>query len=258
MKWGFSMYLSFPKRTQINARAETVKETPMFAKLLHHNRCLIICEGYFEWEKTPKGYKQPYYFHLQQTQIITFAGLFFTKKSLRGEEEHYVIMTVPPSKEVAWIHNRMPAILQPHQIDLWLNPNIPIDEALAILQPYSNSQVPLLWHPVSININNQKYNACDCIQDIRLQPKTKTNSLNLESCTVSDELLQSIDYLEFMARNRHSTLDSSNQEFIEATDDNKFWNDVAELIEAQLEDQKEKELSSLLETLPLKKQKLDC
>jgi len=142
------------------------------------NYCIIIDVSSFvkvilNGKKTPKGYKQPYYFHLQQTQIMTFAGLFFTNKSIRGEEEHYVIMTVPPSKEVAWIHNRMPAILQPHQIDLWLNPNIPIDEALAILQPYSNPQVPLLWHPVSININNQKYNAPDCIQEMSLQQKNK-------------------------------------------------------------------------------------
>ena len=51
MTWGIR-----PKRLQkkrlINARIETLQQKPSFRNLLNSNRCLIICNGYYEWKKT--------------------------------------------------------------------------------------------------------------------------------------------------------------------------------------------------------------
>lgn len=46
----------------INAsRAETLTEKPSFRNPFKHRRCLIIADGFYEWQKVDNR-KQPYYF----------------------------------------------------------------------------------------------------------------------------------------------------------------------------------------------------
>ena len=42
----------------INARGETVAEKPAFRSALRKRRCLVLADGFYEWQKTPGG-KQP-------------------------------------------------------------------------------------------------------------------------------------------------------------------------------------------------------
>ena len=48
MKWGF---VSYDKKTIINARSETALQKPMFKKPMLENRCLIPASGYYEWKR---------------------------------------------------------------------------------------------------------------------------------------------------------------------------------------------------------------
>ena len=48
--WGFTLYTTFEKKRNINARVETLIEKPSFNQLLQTNRCIVVCEGY-----TPKN-----------------------------------------------------------------------------------------------------------------------------------------------------------------------------------------------------------
>ena len=43
----------------INARSETASTKPAFSDTLKYRRCLVLADGYYEWEKTGKV-KQPY------------------------------------------------------------------------------------------------------------------------------------------------------------------------------------------------------
>ena len=47
----------------INARAETVAEKPSFRKAFRNHRCLVLADGFYEWQKTGNG-KQPYYIRI--------------------------------------------------------------------------------------------------------------------------------------------------------------------------------------------------
>ena len=57
----------------INARAETVAEKPAFRNALKRRRCLVLADGYYEWQKTPVG-KRPYRIILKSGEPFAFAG----------------------------------------------------------------------------------------------------------------------------------------------------------------------------------------
>ena len=62
MRWGLiPFWAKDPKigSRMINARAETVAEKPAFRNALKKRRCLVLADGYYEWQKTPEG-KRPY------------------------------------------------------------------------------------------------------------------------------------------------------------------------------------------------------
>lgn len=63
------------KKKLINARIETLQNKPSFQNLLNHNRCLIICNGYFEWKREHTS-SQPYYIHRRRKQLMLIAGLW--------------------------------------------------------------------------------------------------------------------------------------------------------------------------------------
>jgi putative SOS response-associated peptidase YedK len=137
----------------INARAETLKEKPMFGRLLAHGRCLVPASGFYEWKKEGTR-KIPYYFHLPANPIFAFAGLYDTWKSPDGTAlVTYTIITCEPNELVAAVHNRMPVILGRESEGRWLSqdPLGPRD-LTAILAPYPEASMAA--HPVSDLVNN--------------------------------------------------------------------------------------------------------
>jgi putative SOS response-associated peptidase YedK len=72
MKWGLVPSWSENDSTgthPINARCETIESKPMFSRLFKNKRCVVIADGYFEWEKRPDG-KQPYFHRFFQPADI--------------------------------------------------------------------------------------------------------------------------------------------------------------------------------------------
>eukprot|EP00921_Rhytidocystis_pertsovi_P001704 GHVQ01002907.1.p1 GENE.GHVQ01002907.1~~GHVQ01002907.1.p1 ORF type:complete len:357 (+),score=23.06 GHVQ01002907.1:126-1196(+) len=62
--WGLQPSFSSPedrgKYKTINARIETLTTSPLYRRLVHHNRCVVICDGFYEWVATGKQ-KLPYF-----------------------------------------------------------------------------------------------------------------------------------------------------------------------------------------------------
>src|SRR5262249_39473530 len=48
----------------LNARAETVAAKPAFRAAFRQRRCLVVADGFFEWQKVGRQ-KQPYHFRLR-------------------------------------------------------------------------------------------------------------------------------------------------------------------------------------------------
>jgi putative SOS response-associated peptidase YedK len=55
----------------INARAETIAEKPSYRKAFRERRCLILADGFYEWQKTDNG-KQPFYIRMEDESPFAF------------------------------------------------------------------------------------------------------------------------------------------------------------------------------------------
>ena len=110
----------------LNARIETITEKPSFKNNVK-NRCLIIADGFFEWQwLDAKGkQKQQYLITLQNDEPFAFAGIFssWTDKATGEIISSYSMVTTEANPLMAEIHNtkkRMPVILTPSTENLWL------------------------------------------------------------------------------------------------------------------------------------------
>ena len=121
----------------INARAETIAEKPSFREAFKKRRCLIIADGFYEWQKVgPK--KKPLRFFLKTGQPFGLAGLYETWISPEQKPVNTcTIITTEPNDMVRPIHDRMPVVVRKEFQDFWINPNsINHKELLSILKPY--------------------------------------------------------------------------------------------------------------------------
>ena len=137
----------------INARAETLAEKPLFAPLLRSGRCLVPASGFYEWKKEGKR-KVPFYFHLPESPLFAFAGLYDTWSGTGGQSlSTYTIITCNPNALVGAVHDRMPVILSRENEQRWLSREPLTRQDLAgILSPYPASGMAMV--PVSELVNN--------------------------------------------------------------------------------------------------------
>ncbi len=57
----------------INARAETLAEKPSFRHAFQRRRCLVLADGYYEWQRSG-ALKQPYFISFDDGQPFGMAG----------------------------------------------------------------------------------------------------------------------------------------------------------------------------------------
>ena len=95
----------------INARKETLSEKITFKKLIQTSRCLVLADGYYEWQTTDNG-KQPFYIHRNDEGPLYFGGLH-----QRNKDHEFVILTQESEGAIKPIHHRMPLMLNENQFD---------------------------------------------------------------------------------------------------------------------------------------------
>lgn len=150
----------------INARGETVAEKPSFRTAFKRRRCLILADGFYEWQKTidVRG-KTPMYIQLVSGQPFAFAGLWewWTPPGGDGSEiRSCTIITTEPNSLMASIHNRMPVILPPEAYEMWLEPAEQRSEKLMpLIQPYPAKAMKA--RPVSRLVNSPASDSPACI-----------------------------------------------------------------------------------------------
>lgn len=159
LKWGLVPAWSKDPHTAystINARAETIDEKPAFRSAFKSRRCLIACDGFYEWQKNPEGTKQPYFICLADRKPFAFAGIW--ERWEHGDQilESCAIIVTSANALMAPIHDRMPVILSPDHYDAWMNQKETNASALkALLLPYSSDRMKAC--PISSMVNNPRH-----------------------------------------------------------------------------------------------------
>jgi len=120
-----------------NARAETIADKPSFRSAFRKRRCLIIADGFYEWQQQEKR-KQPFHLSLKSGAPFGFAGLYETWMSPEQKPvSTCTIITTDPNELIKPIHDRMPVIVPKDKEVLWINmENQDQKELASILKPY--------------------------------------------------------------------------------------------------------------------------
>jgi putative SOS response-associated peptidase YedK len=150
----------------INARAETLAEKPAFRAAFRRRRCLILADGFYEWRKVNGGAKAPMYVRLNSGKPFAFAGLWEIWHSPDGSTLlSTTIITTPPNRMMADIHNRMPAILPEETYGIWLSPEEQDPKQLSeLLKPYPEKE--MIAYPVSKFVNSPANESAECIDPL--------------------------------------------------------------------------------------------
>lgn len=175
----------------INARSETVAEKPSFRSAFRSRRCLVLTDGWYEWQKNPHG-KQPVRIQLESGAAFSFAGLWERWRPKRGsgggtgsgssgsaadesgagevadsgeadpeEIRTCTIITCDANEALADIHHRMPVVMKRPAWDTWLDPEAPSGVLLSMLRPYPEDD--LKAYPVSTLVNSPANDRPECI-----------------------------------------------------------------------------------------------
>lgn len=156
MKWGLVPF--WTKRSPdygstmrtINCRDDSLARSGgMWKTMKQKKRCIVVCEGFFEWYKKNNGdgsssskEKMPHFIKRKDGRLMLFAGLWDCVKYEGAEEKlyTYTIITTDSNKQLAWLHDRMPVILEAgsDQVKLWLDPGRVewSNELQGLLRPY--------------------------------------------------------------------------------------------------------------------------
>ncbi len=147
---------------RINARAETVATTAAFRDSFARHRCLVIADGFYEWERLEDGGKQPWHITLADGSPFAFAGLWASWRPPEGDPVRTcAIVTTEASPVLAPVHGRMPVILEREAEAAWLDPGAAAADLLGLLHPLPDAELAL--RPVSRAVNDARYDGPACL-----------------------------------------------------------------------------------------------
>ncbi len=143
----------------INARTETVATKPAFRRAFRERRCLILADGFYEWQRQD-GRKQPYYIRLREGRPFAFAGLWERWVPPDGQPlDSCTIITTVANDLVVEIHSDpCPQGLRP----VALYPGVrEVERLQSLLRPYRAEA--MVAYPVSTRVNNPANDTPDCL-----------------------------------------------------------------------------------------------
>ena len=113
--WGIKP--NWSKKLIINAQSETVQTKSTFKQAFQHQRCLVPCNGWYEW-RTEEGKKVKYLFEHADRMPLYMAGILF-----KHEMTELVTLTTTPNTKCSAYHKRMPVLISPEHTMDWFNLN---------------------------------------------------------------------------------------------------------------------------------------
>ena len=146
----------------INARSETLHEKPSFKSLLANYRCVLLADGYYEWQQSSVNHraqaaKTPYWIHPKGELPLAMAGLWtVNRRAVPGSElRSTTIVTMAADEQTQSVHDRMPVMLPtPEAVQQWLNLEMPVNALETFWNPEAGCKVELELRRVSAEVNS--------------------------------------------------------------------------------------------------------
>ena len=172
LKWGLVPHWSKDTKSgakMINARSESVATKPSFRDSFKARRCLVACDGWYEWKVTPAG-MVPMFIHRVtadgEIALFFFAGLWASWHDKATPDaaplETFTIVTRDAAPELAEIHDRVPVVLPQSAYGAWLGRKMTDSAAAndilatAVLDGFHA-------YPVSTRVNTPRNDDAACI-----------------------------------------------------------------------------------------------
>ena len=150
-------------RRHFNARSETAAEKPSFRSAFKSRRCVILADGFYEWESQGKS-KQPFHVTREDDGLLWLAGLWEIGNNDAGPGDNCTILTTAANEFMTPLHHRMPVILKSHDISMWIDEDFAdTDQLQSLLKPCDESM--LTMRPVSRYINKASNQGPECLDD---------------------------------------------------------------------------------------------
>ena len=134
VRWGFVPSWAKeiqPGRPLINARSETVYEKASFKNAIRRRRCLILADGFYEWQDVGAKRKQAWFIHRPGHSLFAFGGIWEHWLSPEGSElETAAMLTTTPNLPLSAIHDRSPVVIMPENYTRWLSSDEKVQDLL--------------------------------------------------------------------------------------------------------------------------------
>jgi putative SOS response-associated peptidase YedK len=162
LRWGLVLPGAHRHGAQgINVRVESVARAPAYRESFRKRRCLVIVDGFFEWQRRDKT-KQPFFVRRDDGRPFALAGIWDGSTAPDGERiDSCAVITGDSEGAMAELHNRMPLIVSATGYARWLDPSG--RELADLLAPSAKG---LVTYPVSTLVNSPANDDPRCVEPV--------------------------------------------------------------------------------------------
>lgn len=165
-KWGLIPSWSKTEKTDysmFNAKIETLHEKASYKNLVNKNNCIVITDGYFEWQKLDKTNRQPWRICKSDKSLFAYAGLWTVWKNPENQLiiPNFTIILTDAYSSIRNVHDRMPVMLNPEVAKGWLMNELQVEQ----LQGEMIKEKDLIYYPVSKDVGKVANNTPELMEE---------------------------------------------------------------------------------------------
>jgi len=147
----------------INARSDTLATKDTWEFLLRKRRCLVLADGYYEWNSVDKS-RTPMFFHLSDHRPFAMAGVWDRWEKNGDVLDTCAVITTDANSLAAKFHHRMPVLLLLDEAEEWIDPATRTRRAVELMVPYKKAD--LECYEVSRFVNSPANDSPECIEPV--------------------------------------------------------------------------------------------
>lgn len=137
----------------INARIEKAATGPYFKRLWKSGRAVVPADGWYEWTGE-KGRKQPWHIRLADGGPMYFAAITNVLPDRDVKDgDGFVIVTAAADAGLIDVHDRRPVVFAPEDAALWMDNDLPADQAEHLARSMALPADAFAWYEVDTSVN---------------------------------------------------------------------------------------------------------